>query len=579
MLETTLSTEFVPGTNLSGSLASADWRYLLPSQELETVLCIGIPSTPALLVLSKTAEKIFIINRDGGALQQVDKNCRDKDISNIKTVTIEKFSDMPFDEQSIDLVYLTGPRGGARYLREAAVRSEIDRLLKPAGVLYFEIAGWGDRLGSRKSLKVFLQQGFQARSSFWLTPSSGELRTALPVNDDEAASYFFSNVIYGQSFKKRTLSAVGVLMSKTGVISRIAPRHALLLERSGGRESSPNGNLVDLPEYLRTIAAKSGIDVSNYTFGLSARGKYNTNKVIFFLFGKTSRAVEVVIKMTRSPEFNRRLENEYHILTRLSRDGYVDKTSFPEALFFDYHNGLAVIAIKAVHGKPFRTQTRATPDCPLAKDALDWITQLGKASANHTAASAAEVSEVLRRLFNSFQKIYPLMAEEEEFLAGQIDSIAGSKEAFPLVFQHGDPGTWNMMVSDEANRIIVIDWESGEPEGMPLWDLFYFFRTYASWVSRRQGSRDSIKNFSENFLAKSELHSLLVNVTERYRASVALDRKLIRPLFYTCWMHRALKESTRLTEASLQQGHYFQVLRMCIAQQGNPALRALFQED
>jgi len=43
--------------------------------------------------------------------------------------------------------------------------------------------------------------------------------------------------------------------------------------------------------------------------------------------------------------------------------------------------------------------------------------------------------------------------------------------------------------------------------------------------------------------------------------------------------HRALKESTRLTEASLQQGHYFKVLRMCIAQQDNPALKALFQED
>lgn len=579
MLETTLSTEFVPGTNLSGSLASADWRYLLPSQELETVLCIGIPSAPALLVLSKIAEKVFIVSDEHGALRKVEKSCGDKEINNIRTVFVEKFSNLPFDERRIDLVYLAGSRGGAKYLREAALRSEIDRLLKPAGVLYFEIAGWGNRLGSRKSLNAFLQQGFQVRGSFWLTPFSGELRTALPLNDNEAAGYFFSNVIYGQSFKKRALSRVGGLMSKAGMISRIAPRYAMLLERSQGNESSSNGKLADLPEYLRAIAAKSGIDVSHYTYGLSARGKYNTNKVIFFLFGKDSREVEVVIKMTRSPEFNYRLENEYRILTRLNQGGYVDKDSFPEPLFFDYHNRLAVIAIKAVHGKPFRTRTQATPGCPFAKDAVNWITQLGRASANHTAASAAEVSEALRRLFNSFKNVYPLTAEEEKFLAGQVDSIAGSEEAFPLVFQHGDPGTWNLMVSDETNRIIVIDWEAGEPEGMPLWDLFYFFRTYASWVSRRQGSRDSIKNFSENFLAKSELHSVLVNITERYCAGVELDPKLIEPLFYTCWMHRALKESTRLTEASLRKSHYFNVMRMCIEQQDNPALRTLFQKD
>lgn len=195
MLETTLSTEFVPGTNLSGSLASADWRYLLPSQELETVLCLGVPSTPALLVLSKIAEKVFIVSNDRDALQKLEKNCRDKDINNILTIRVEKFTDLFFEEQSIDLVCLAGPRGGAKYLRESAIRLEIDRLLKPAGILYFEIAGWGERLGSRKALNAFLRQGFQVRGSFWLTPFSGELRTALPLNDDEAASYFFSNVI------------------------------------------------------------------------------------------------------------------------------------------------------------------------------------------------------------------------------------------------------------------------------------------------------------------------------------------------------------------------------------------------
>jgi hypothetical protein len=40
--------------------------------------------------------------------------------------------------------------------------------------------------------------------------------------------------------------------------------------------------------------------------------------------------------------------------------------------------------------------------------------------------------------------------------------------------------------------------------------------------------------------------------------------ELIEPLFYTCWMHRALKESTRLTAGNLERGHYFSVLSACI---------------
>ena len=35
MLERTLSTQFIPGTNLRGEVAGANWSYLLPSLELE----------------------------------------------------------------------------------------------------------------------------------------------------------------------------------------------------------------------------------------------------------------------------------------------------------------------------------------------------------------------------------------------------------------------------------------------------------------------------------------------------------------------------------------------------------------
>jgi aminoglycoside phosphotransferase (APT) family kinase protein len=133
------------------------------------------------------------------------------------------------------------------------------------------------------------------------------------------------------------------------------------------------------------------------------------------------------------------------------------------------------------------------------------------------------------------------------------------------VLQHGDPGTWNILVSAQG-KVIFIDWEAGEPKGMPLWDLFYFFRTYGSWVSRMQGSRDSLKNFSDQFLKPSNLSVLLRQVTVRYCKKIGLDESLIEPLFYTCWMHRALKEAMRLTEDALDSGHYVNLARLTIDQ-------------
>ena len=66
----------------------------------------------------------------------------------------------------------------------------------------------------------------------------------------------------------------------------------------------------------------------------------------------------------------------------------------------------------------------------------------------------------------------------------------------------------------------------------------------------------------------------MAEATARYCERVGLAPELVEPLFYTCWMHRGLKEATRLTAAQLSRGHYFNVLRACIEQR--EALAPLF---
>jgi hypothetical protein len=567
MLENTLSTEFLPGTNLTGGVARAAWRFLLPNLELERIVCFGVPAAPTLNVLANMGKEMLVSSTDAGKIDAIRQKI---DAQKVTLSHIVDFNRLPLPDKSVSLVFLAGKKELANLLPDAIFLAELNRLLKEDGAIYFEMKALSERAVARQMMQSLAELGFKARREFWLTPFKGELRTAFPL-EDQMSKYLFTNTLYGRSPKKRALSRAGVMLCQAGLLRHLAPRRAIFVQRS-----APAREKKAPPQYLIDLARKSGVDLSAMACGLSARAKFNANKNIFYLFdpARPDQAA-VVVKMTRAPEFNKRLENEYRVLASLHEKRFVDKGTYPQPLFFGTHAGLAILGQKAVHGEPFRRRTTAAIDCPLANDALNWIVQLGIASSNPAAANAAAAEAALMKLYRRFAEIYPLSDLEADFLAEQIKSIGRAAKKFPLVFQHGDPGTWNMLASPES-RVIVIDWEAGEPEGMPLWDLFYFMRTYGSWMSRAQSKRNPLQSFSQHFLEPSPLHEMLSAALKRYCAGAGLETETIAPLFYTCWMHRALKEATRLQKGALADGTYFNLLRLCIERRNSAALASLF---
>jgi hypothetical protein len=113
-------------------------------------------------------------------------------------------------------------------------------------------------------------------------------------------------------------------------------------------------------------------------------------------------------------------------------------------------------------------------------------------------------------------------------------------------------------------RAAFIDWENGDPNGMPLWDLFYFLRTFGTWISRQKGVRDREASFRKNFISASPLKDLLAQATKEYCASLGLAAGLAEPLFYTCWVQCALREAARLSTNNLHDATYLRLLRLCI---------------
>ena len=562
MLQSALNAEFVPATNLKGELVGANWSFLLPNLELDRIVCLGAPRGTTLAALSRIGQNVVVIRPTQPGLRHVAQLTRRSRLPNVELLaTGDRFA-LPMPERSVDLVVVADRVSVRQLRRNSALRADLRRVVKPGGLVYLEFVA----LVNRGWATI---DGFCAPELFRLTPTFGEMQTAVPASDSTTLGYFDHQGLCLPSVKPRLLRLIGKLTHHARVSRKLLWRHGALFGRA------PITPIAGPPHYLQSVAQHAGVHITNHRWGMSAPGDYRSRKVLFFLFDPAGEIPEYVVKITRDPTLNYRLENEYRALSWLHQRQLDDQQRLPKAAFFGYHGDLAILGETAICAVPFRDRTSATVDCPHARDAIDWMITLGAATANRSAATPYQVADGLDTLLDRFLSIYQLTAAHRGFLHSQIAAIACNEHPFPLVFQHGDPGTWNVLVGPRG-RAVFLDWEAADPEGMPLWDLFYFLRSYALCVARKNGTRNSIRGVAQHFLEPSPLSRLLIESVRRYCEMTSLPGRLIEPLFYTCWMHRALKEATRLLPNRIEQGHYVSLLRLCIEHHRAPMLKGLF---
>jgi hypothetical protein len=570
MLETTLSTEFIPGTNVKGDVAGANWSFLLPELELDRVLCIGLPAPATFKTLTRLSREVIILCKHPRHVRELCEKGEKVDSSQVYPIVMNaRLKRMPLPSGTINLVLIGKEWNALRIGREQELLAEIERVLKSDGSIYFEFGDPFERFSTgREKLNGSLGESF-SRQVFWLTPLHGEMRTAVPRQDKKTIDYLVRHYLFSSTSDVRLLARAERYVIKHPWSGRLLRRSGVLLTRSTSDLSGKP------PHYLRSAAEAAGIDLSQSRWALLAQGKFSSRKVLFLLFEKDSETPHYIVKLTRDPVFNYRLENEYKALALLWEKGVGDQERLPQSIFCSHPGNLMLVGQTIIQGKPFRRQHQSSPEHPLGRDACAWLSKLGEFTADPTIASPAQVAKALRQLFVRFLNIYRLTPEQSTFIEGQIDSISQTRNVFPLVFQHGDPGTWNLMVT-RSGKVAFLDWEAAEPHGIPLWDLFYFLRSYCIWATRGGSRRDSLQVFAQGFLGEAPLNLFVSEMIHNYCQRLGLPDDLIQPLFYTCWMHRALKESTRLPQAKLERGHYVNLLRTSIDQSNAPGLRRLF---
>lgn len=564
MLETTFGTKFIPGTNVRGEVAGASWTYLLPNLQIRGTLCIGAPSKPTLATLSRLSEHVLVMDRRRGTVPKSEPPVQKGRSSNI--VLNSDWSEVKGD--SVDLIVINGWRKLSRISQDQSLLDEIQRVLIPGGMIYFDYLGPLTRL-KKRTLSKILGSRFDQLQVYWQTPLIREVHTAVPMQDEYTVNYFYSRRIYSPVIRFRAIMRAERAIINQPIIKKWFRRYGVLISDSKFDFAEKP------PRYLREIASEQGVDIEDFRWGLSARGKYSSRKVLIYLFKKTSQTPEYIVKLTRDCSLNYRLENECRALSSLWKKGVGDEESLPRVVFSGHHANLALVGETVVRGVPFRKRTEANRDCPYASAAIDWLIDLSAQTVDYSSVTAAEASQKLMNLYGQLNNIYHLTKAERIFLEKQIYSIGDAQDQFPLVFQHGDPGTWNLIVTN-SGKVAFLDWEAAEFKGMGLWDLFYFLRSFCTWSARTHGIRDSLDAVDQNLFAAGNLSELVLGAVENYINRTSFPVSLIEPMFYTCWMHRALKQATRLKPGKLGTGHYIRLLKLSIRKRNSLILDRLF---
>jgi hypothetical protein len=557
-------------SNLRGDALDGNWVFLLPNLEIKRVLCVGQPSAQTLATLTSLT----------GDVVRVD--------------TVEGV------KPGFDLIYVES-------LKVVPDFSVLARLLTPHGYIYYE---------DRGSSALTVPTGLRLLQGLWLTPTFGNMQTAVPLTDQSTITYFNSAGINTSSVNQHTFddlqrrwrkrsessseSKVAAVSGSTArrkgwkgslrtglrkvrnaatfvapTIENVITRNRLLkplFDRRGVLLSNDSQAITHrLPEYLRHIALNNNVDLSAFRWGYAARGRYRSQKLLYFLFEPMAEKPVYIIKMVRDTVFNARLERELNGLLLLQQRKLMPVGTLPEIVFSGHHHGLAIVGETVIEGEPFEAQSKFNAACHYAKTAIDWLIELSARTV--VPQPPVDMAASFQQLVNRFAEIYKPRSEHQDYLTALVERIRENPP--PAVFQHGDPGTWNLLVTPGA-KVAFLDWENATENGIPIWDLLYFLRAYCVTAGQKSGNHGVLPAVEHYMIDRSPLSDFIVDAFQRYCQRVGLDAALVEPLFFMCWVFWAVKQAALVEAVGLQTAHYVQLVKLCIDRRDAPTLARIF---
>lgn len=476
-----------------------DWRFLLADPRLGRVAVSGTPDPGLLAALGRFAGSVSVAG-----------------------------------ETPADVVVACRPS-------PEGLRAAIGRVA-PGGSIVIELVGRprarrgrGLTAASANAVAARLRRdGFVDVATYWTWPDHVSCAEIVPLDDPGLLQLALSRRRGDRSSRLKARLAGALL--RAGLGAAIIPATTVVGRCPDPASSSPVAGAAPLIDAY--VAANRGrLKLNGPVDGLTTllvTPRFQASAhVVGLVTPRRSGRPAVVVKVHRLAGSNRTLEAEAASLTALAQLRAGGTPGVPRLLAHEPIAGHAALVETALAGRPL-DPAEIRRDRDAATDALGmWLRGLRR-----TDAAAGAGDRWARLIAPALDALETVLADD----GSDADRVRLARELvaplqtadLPVVVEHGDLSHPNILLLDEghARRIGVVDWELGEPRGLPLGD-FLFFLGYVAIARRRPRTPDEHADAIEAAFCGPRAWAAMAAAGQA--DGEGIDRALLGPILVATW--------------------------------------------
>jgi hypothetical protein len=409
--------------------------------------------------------------------------------------------------------------------------------LRPGGTSYTE---WGSvRAGGAQGIRRRLEAaGFEQVRCYTPFPSLRHCQMWLPLEGAGAIAFF----------RKRPVSARRILhrlrLARARFAARVRLRLGLTLPICAvGRLPAGAGGAE--PAALRSIRAGwtargLGTVPGKLSWLQLTGGPRSISKIVGLVFREPESLPTAAVKIARVPESVEALRREAAALRWLEEKAPA-LPGVPRVLFFDEGEATAMLGESALTGIALSAVVRRRRFRELALQVTDWAAELALRTreANRSLGGASLAEAALEQFRVQFGPVL------DPHSLGRTRAALTSLESLPTVCEQRDFSPWNILVRPDGD-LVVLDWESADPHGLPALDLIYFLAFWGFYLDDAMRSGRFAESYRAGLASDSFTGRIQRECLTRYMNRLGLDLGLIGPLRILTWIIHTGSEYERL---------------------------------
>jgi aminoglycoside phosphotransferase (APT) family kinase protein len=320
--------------------------------------------------------------------------------------------------------------------------------------------------------------------------------------------------------------------------AEIAVPIAVIASRPGGEGSTLAARLRGSWERSGLGAAPARVDLIVLTGGRS-----DENKIVVLVVADGEEHPRFVVKLPRIERAREGLEREARSLAEVAGTHVPDLATVPRIVLRDEMDGVPFIGETLVEGEPLQATLRAASFPATAAAVADVLAAMVPAMVPAAVADPADIRQrLVEPVIEGFRARFGAVARATEIAAAE--SCIRALPPLPAVPEQRDCSPWNLLWTGDG-RLAILDWESAEPQGLPVLDLCYFLAHAAFLLDGTLGSAREHETYRDLIAGRGPWAPTFRAALDRYCGQVGIDAPTERALRVLGWMIHANVEVDR----------------------------------